>query len=77
MSKKKTPMPEDYTEGTPSRTETGNYFVNDQTTPMFWDGKLWHRATKDIDGGLNWHESIGRQPKVKFHKLINYVCIQK
>lgn len=73
---KKIIIPKGWEPGFPEKQETGNYYLNgSEKMVYFWDGKEWHRATKDIFGELNWHESLQKQPNTKFHKLIKRITI--
>jgi len=56
--------------GLPDRSETGQYKINGQKTSYFWDGKKFHKLTKDLFGEYNWLEELTTQPTVKYHQLI-------
>lgn len=66
---KKKPIPEGWEKGHPPKDKPGNYLINGQKTLLFWDGQMWHRATKDFSGDYTWHEHIRKQPVVKYFQL--------
>ena len=68
-------IPEGWKPGCPHKSQTGNYKINGFTKTFFWDGRTWHRATKNLFGEMVWHEPLNNQPDVKYHKLVKLLYV--